>query len=59
MGKSGNELKARRFAAGTVRSWITSDISCTIFQMLAVRSHANAKLSMQYLGSVVVVVLSI
>jgi hypothetical protein len=62
MGKSCNELKARRFTDETVRRSIASAISCTIIQRLRlqiVRSHADAKLSMQFLGSAVVVVLSI
>jgi hypothetical protein len=62
MGKPGSELKARRFAYETVRSSIASVISCTIIQrlqVLTVRSHADAKISMQHLDSVTVVVLSI
>jgi hypothetical protein len=62
MGMSCNELKARRFADETVRRSITSAISCTTIQRLRlqiVRSHADAKLSMQFLGSAAVVVLSI
>jgi hypothetical protein len=62
MGKLDNELKARRFAAGTIMNLIASDISCTIIQklqMLTVRSHADAKISMQCLDSAVVSSLSI
>jgi hypothetical protein len=62
MGKSGNELKARRFADETVRRSIASAISCTTIQRLRlqiVRSHADAKLSMLCLDFVVVVSLSI
>jgi hypothetical protein len=59
MGKSGDELKARRFAHGTVRSSIASAISARSFrrlQVLTVRSHADAKILMQRLDSIVVVV---
>ena len=62
MGKSGNELKARRIADETIRISIASAISCTTIQRLQlqiVRSHADAKISMQFLNSAVVVVLSI
>jgi hypothetical protein len=60
MGEHDHEFKARRFAIGTVKAIkIASDISCTIFQMLTVRSHADAKLSMHFLGSAAIVVLSI
>jgi hypothetical protein len=62
MGKSGDELKARRFTHGTVRSLIASTIVHTIIQRLQlqiVRSHADAKFLMQHLDFVVVVVLSI
>jgi hypothetical protein len=60
MGEHGHEFKARRFTVGTVKAIkIASDISCMIFQMLTVRSHADAKLSMHFLGSAAIVVLSI
>jgi hypothetical protein len=62
MGKSENELKARRFTDGTVRRSIASAISCTTIQRLQLqifRSHADANLSMQHLNFVDVVVLSI
>jgi hypothetical protein len=62
MGKSCNELKARRVAEETVRRSIASAISCTTIQRLqlrVVRSHADAKLSMLRLDFVVVVSLSI
>ena len=59
MGKSCNELKARRVAQETVRRLIASAISCMTIQRLRlqiVRSHADAKLLMQFLGSAAVVV---
>jgi hypothetical protein len=62
MGKSGNELKARRVTDETVRRSIASAISCTTIQrlqVLTVRSHADAKLSMLRLDFVVVASLSI
>jgi hypothetical protein len=62
MGKSDNELKARRFADETVRRSIASAISCTTIQRLQlqiVRSHADAKLLMLRLDFVVVASLSI
>jgi hypothetical protein len=62
MGKSGNGLKARRVADETVRRSIVSAISCTTIQrlqVLTVRSHADAKLSMLRLDFVVVPSLSI
>jgi hypothetical protein len=62
MGKSCNELKARRVIDETVRRSIASAIRCTIIQRLRlqiVRSHADAKLSMLRLDFVAVVSLSI
>jgi hypothetical protein len=62
MGKSYNELKARRVTDKTVRRSIASAISCTTMQklqVLTVRSHADEKLSMLRLNFVVVVSLSI
>ena len=62
MGKSGDELNARRFTLGTVRGSIASAISCTIIQrrqLQIVKSHADAMCLMQRLDFVVVVVLSI
>jgi hypothetical protein len=59
MGMSYNELKARRFADVTVRRSIASTVSCTVIQRLrlqSVRSHADAKPLMHFLGSAVVVV---
>ena len=57
-----HEFKARRFVDVTVIRLIASDISYMIIQRLRlknVRSHADAKLSMHFLGSTTVVVLSI
>jgi hypothetical protein len=59
MGTSCIELKARRFADVTVRRSIASAISCTVIQRLrlqSVRSHADAKLLLHFLGSAAVVV---
>jgi hypothetical protein len=62
MGKSGNELKARRVTDETIKRSITFAISCTTtqrLQVLTVRSHADANLSMLRLDFVVVASLSI
>jgi hypothetical protein len=62
MGKSANELKARRFTDETVRRSIASAISCMIIQrlqVLTVRSHADKKILMLRLDFVVVFSLSI
>jgi hypothetical protein len=62
MGKSYNELKARRVADETVRRSIASAIRCTIIQRLRlqiVRSHADANLLMLCIDLVVVASLSI
>jgi hypothetical protein len=62
MGTSYNELKARRVADVTVRRSIASAISCTTIQrsqFRVVRSHVDAKPSMQFLVSAAVVILSI
>jgi hypothetical protein len=62
MGNSGNELKAHRVADETIRRSIASAISCTTIQrlqVLTVRSHVDAKLSMLRLDFVVVASLSI
>jgi hypothetical protein len=62
MGRSDNELKARRFADETVRRSITSAISCTTIQRLwlqIVGIHADANLLMLRLDFVAVDSLSI
>jgi hypothetical protein len=62
MGKSGDELKARRFAHGAVRSPIASAVGARLFKdcrLQIVRSHADAMCLMRRLDFVVVVVLSI
>jgi hypothetical protein len=62
MGKSNDELKARRFAHRTVRESDCICQSCMIIQRLQlqiVRSHADVKLLMQRFDSVANVVLSI
>jgi hypothetical protein len=62
MGRSGNELKARRFADKTVRRSIASAISCMTIQrlqVLTVISHADEKLLMLRLDFVDVASLSI
>jgi hypothetical protein len=59
MGTSYNELKARRFADVTVRRSIASAVSCMVIQRLrlqSVRSHADTKPLMHFLGSAAVVV---